>query len=289
MGRKGQANGRNSYDCGGWIPDFQHRHLPELFSEKEIVLREKLFGQLANSAPIIIFSSQICLDDFKRFYPDSTAETSVLHFVSYMQPSWFLPDPRITQKKYDLPERFFLVSNQFWKHKNYDLLIDALYTLKQDDQPIPIIVCTGKTFDYRHPHYSDEIKTKIEHYGLTQNIIMLGLIPRIDQIQLMRQSLAVIQPSLSEGWSTVVEDARSFGKSIYLSDLPVHLEQNPDYAKYFSPLDKVTLAKMLKDGNDTLLVGPDLDRERVAKIMMEKRLNQFGSNFWKITQRRISG
>ena len=43
----------------------------------------------------------------------------------------------------------------------------------------------------------------------------------------MRQSVAVLQPSLFEGWSTTVEEAKSIGKTILLSDIPVHREQAP--------------------------------------------------------------
>ena len=56
---------------------------------------------------------------------------------------------------------------------------------------------------------------------------ILGVVPYNDLLSLMAYSIAVINPSKSEGWSSTVEQAKSYGKMILLSDLDVHLEQNP--------------------------------------------------------------
>lgn len=46
-------------------------------------------------------------------------------------------------------------------------------------------------------------------------------------MSLIKYSVAVINPSRSEGWGSTVEQAKSMGKFILLSNLPVHIEQNP--------------------------------------------------------------
>jgi hypothetical protein len=43
----------------------------------------------------------------------------------------------------------------------------------------------------------------------------------------------VLQPSQFEGWSTVIEDARSVGRPVIASDFPVHLEQNAPGSTFF--------------------------------------------------------
>ena len=55
--------------------------------------------------------------------------------------------------------------------------------------------------------------------------------------QIMRRSLAVLQPSLFEGWSTTLEEARSIGKRTIVSDIAVHREQDLHTAMYFRPRD----------------------------------------------------
>jgi glycosyltransferase involved in cell wall biosynthesis len=62
----------------------------------------------------------------------------------------------------------------------------------------------------------------------------------------MKNSLAVINPSMFEGWSTTVEEAKLFGKTVVLSDIAVHREQSPVNGIYFDPADPVALAQQLK-------------------------------------------
>jgi hypothetical protein len=98
----------------------------------------------------------------------------------------------------------------------------------------------------------------------------------------MRQSLAVIQPSLFEGWSTVVEEVKSLGKTILLSDLPVHREQNPPSAEYFNPMDAVSLAEKMIFLYATRAPGPELELEQSARQNFTSRLRHFGETFLEI-------
>ena len=76
---------------------------------------------------------------------------------------------------------------------------------------------------------------------------MLGVISRADQLQLMRHSQAVVQPSLFEGWSTVIEDARSLQVPVLASNLAVNQEQLGNGGTYFDPHKPDELAALLKD------------------------------------------
>jgi hypothetical protein len=51
----------------------------------------------------------------------------------------------------------------------------------------------------------------------------------------MNHALAIIQPSLFEGWSTVVEDVKAMNQHIIVSDLNVHRDQLGVQAFYFNP------------------------------------------------------
>lgn len=62
-----------------------------------------------------------------------------------------------------------------------------------------------------------------------------------------RQAVANINPSLFEGWSTTVEEAKAIGKPVALSGILVHREQNPGQARYFPAHDGVAPAEILWD------------------------------------------
>lgn len=270
-----------------WIPDFQHRYLPNLFSTYELDIRERNFQFLADRAPMIVFSSQAALADFQRFYPTSTAQLRVLKFRTIPEPDWYTVDPIAVQNNYQLPDRFFLVSNQFWLHKNHRLVIEAFHLLKQELIQ-PIVVCTGSLHDYRCPGYGDELLHQIHAYQLESQFHFLGLVPRLDQIQLMRRALAVIQPSLFEGWSTVVEDARVLGKTILLSDLPVHQEQDPPYAHYFRRHSADDLAQTLKTLLPDLREGPNLVAEADARYLHQEQCQMYAQDFLNLVQQNLA-
>jgi glycosyltransferase involved in cell wall biosynthesis len=110
------------------------------------------------------------------------------------------------------------------------------------------------------------------------------MVPHNHVFQLMRQSLAVLQPSLFEGWSTTVEEAKSVGKSVILSDIPVHHEQDPPAAVYFDPHDPEALADCLMRTFGEKKPGPDYELEAMARERLLKRINQFGRTFFEIVR-----
>ncbi|MEH2434721.1 MAG: glycosyltransferase [Nostoc sp.] len=269
------------YSWGSWIPDFQHYYFPEFFSKEEISRRDALHQKIADSAPVIVLSSQMAQSDFHRFYPKAASRTKVMNFVSYLQPEYFEPNPKLIQEKYGLPNTFFLVSNQFWKHKNHKLVIEALGILKQK-KVYPTVVFTG-TFNAKDNYECfNELSYKIEKLDISKQIHILGLIPRIEQIQLMRMCLAVIQPSLFEGWSTVIEDARTLGKAMLVSDFPVHLEQNPPFTFFFERHNPEHLASLIFEALYNFQPGSNLEKENVARENNFYATQAYGRRFLEI-------
>lgn len=261
-----------------WIPDFQHRHLPEFFTREECHARDEAFATYASNAPLVVLSSEDAAHDFRRAYPTAASKARVLPFCTAIEDAWFAVEPGTIAQKYQLPERYFIVCNQFWQHKNHRVVFEALGQLRKKGIA-PILVCTGRLEDYRRPEYAREIESLLDACGIRDQVVMLGLVPRGDQVQLLRQALAVIQPSRFEGWSTVVEDARALGKRLALSDLPVHREQNPPLAHFFAALETDLLADLLARWWRELPAGPDSNAEDNARRENRIRLGQFGQRF----------
>jgi glycosyltransferase involved in cell wall biosynthesis len=267
----------------GWIPDFQHRCLPELFSAGEIAKRDAGISALVAEARTIVFSSESAAADFRRFYPGATAHPKVLHFHTTPNPDWFAGDPLAVQRRYSLPDEFFLVSNQLWQHKNHLVVFEALQRLAGRGV-FATVVCTGSPHDFRNKDYLNTVLRRIHELGVAKQVCLLGLIPRADQIQLMRRALAVIQPSFFEGWSTVVEDARVLGKPMILSDISVHCEQAPERARYFPGDSPERLAEQIDDCMATCAPGPFLEDEARARTEATEKTKKFGRRFLQIVE-----
>ena len=95
----------------------------------------------------------------------------------------------------------------------------------------------------------------------------------------MRKSLAIIQPSLFEGWSTIVEEARSIGKTIILSDLDVHKEQNFSKSIFFKRDSYKDLSSKLLNTYKDLNPGPNLDDEKNFSLQHDNLMKAFANKF----------
>ncbi|MES2778082.1 MAG: glycosyltransferase family 1 protein [Bacteroidota bacterium] len=227
-----------------WFPDFQHKFYPAYFSKTNLWLRDFRLRRFVKKGTDLVLSSEDAASHLRHFYKiPPQLKVHVLPFVSMIDMDFLNLDGVL--KKYNVPAKYFIVSNQFYKHKNHKVVFDAIVNLKakQDDF---LVVFTGKMEDYRNPQYIDELLAIIKNNGLEANVRMLGVIPRKDQLWLMKNSLAVIQPSTFEGWSTVVEDAKTIQQQIILSNINVHQEQMGDRAFYFELHDAAGLAVIME-------------------------------------------
>ena len=263
----------------GWIPDFQHRHLPQLFTEKEIGKRTRGIEAVVREAKNVVISSESAAADFRRFYPAHAAKADVLRFATFPDANWY--EPFEAENLNWLPPRYFVVCNQFWSHKNHATVFKALEILAARGIR-PMIVCTGALVDFRQPEHTERLLQQMHRAGVGAQVMLLGLVPRRLQIEIIRRSLAVVQPSLFEGWSTVVEDARVLGKSALLSDLAVHKEQNPLGARFFPGSDAEALATLLADAWENLPPGPNLQTEATARETANSRIAEVGRSFLRI-------
>lgn len=229
-----------------WIPDLQEHFLPHFFSKDIIIFRNRQIKELINANKHIIFSSYDSLNSFNSIYPEGqNLKKSVLHFAVKPLNTESSKNMEIL-KKFNVEIPFFYCANQFWAHKNHKTLIDAVKLLKDTGYDVTVL-CSGATTDYRNPEYFPKLKKYVEENGLQNNVRFLGFINREEQITLMQECLAIIQPSLFEGWSTSVEEAKSMNKYLVLSDIPLHREQAPVNSSFFSPDNPQELADTIKD------------------------------------------
>jgi len=222
-----------------WLYDFQHKFLPELFSQEELKKRDLTFQNISSFAKDIVFSSQDSKSHFDQFYKNSKAKRHVYNFVSLLEHH----DAPVTQAS-AVPADYFIVCNQFWPHKNHLTVFKALHLLRQHNKTIQIVL-TGKYDDARNKGYVDELKAFVDSHQLQSCITLTGFISREEQIQLIKNSRAIIQPSFFEGWSTVIEDAKALNKFMIVSDIAVNREQITKNAWFFKPSDEEQLAQQI--------------------------------------------
>jgi glycosyltransferase involved in cell wall biosynthesis len=273
--------GTDTYRTISWIPDFQHLHLPEMFSKAEMERRNRQYADLAKKSDLVIVSSHDALSDFKRFAPEFASKARVLNFVSQSSGSIDMTDRGQTETKYGIAGKYFFLPNQFWKHKNHRIVFEAIKLLRDKNQDV-LLICSGTMDDNRNKDHVGELVEYIRINKLERNIKLLGMIPPPDLFCLMRNCVSCLNPSLFEGWSTTVEEAKSLGKNMILSDIPVHREQSPAGSVFFEPHNAEQLAAILFKKFNKHPGGPDFELERTAKERLRGRTIQFGENYQKI-------
>jgi glycosyltransferase involved in cell wall biosynthesis len=262
-----------------WIADFQHLHLPHLFTKAQIEYRNKRYLFLAENSDAIVLSSHSALQDFETVAPQWVDKARVLPFVSQPIPNYRelnQEDEASIRDRYSIRGPFYYLPNQFWAHKNHRVVFEAVRILKSRGETIRL-VCSGQLEDYRNHDHIDGLRDFIGNNKLQENILLLGIVPYEDVFALMKYSIAVVNPSLFEGWSSTVEECKSVGKPMILSDLSVHKEQYPE-AIYFDRGNPEMLADILeKDASDFIN-----DNSEKSSEMLRRRTNEFAENYRKI-------
>lgn len=261
----------------GWIPDFQHRFLPRFFTEQERLNRDVQYRRLAERADAVLLSSHVAQTHFSDFAPDLASKSRVASFPSLFVFEAPSGDPTSTRQKYHLPEKFALVANQFWAHKNHELVVEGLRRLRRKGVRIPVVM-TGVPLDHRDPgnRVLSRLLQGIASGGLTDQVVLMGEVSREELVDLMRAAALIIQPSRFEGWSTVVQDAKALGRPLICSDIPVHREQAPGALGWFPCDAPDVLADLIASRWDELNPGPDMLRERKAILAEQEFAADYG-------------
>ncbi|WP_158904629.1 glycosyltransferase [Burkholderia sp. L27(2015)] len=271
-----------------WIPDFQPHYLPELFDSVELSSRLQSFKDIANSQGILLLSSNAALADFRRFYPGATVEPRVWSFCSSIEAGSSNVCNEIIDR-FGLPEKFLYVANQFWRHKDHATVFEALRLLRDKGLEIPL-VCTGLQHDRRDPDYFGNLVKALARDGLQRQVRFLGVVPREEQVQLLRAAAAILQPSRFEGWSTVIEDAKALGRPIIASDIAVHAEQlsGVDGAYLFRVSDATDLAERVAAVWPDLQKGPAPQLEALANARRNLRRQDTAHQFVTIVDEAVA-
>jgi glycosyltransferase involved in cell wall biosynthesis len=235
----GPPRGKFKTPWVGYLYDFQHKHLPNFFTRKSIRERNKAFFRMLASAKSIVVNAKNVKQDAEIFFPGMTDRILSLPFSAAAKREWLTTDPVSVCRQYGIGKSYFLVSNQFWLHKRHEIAIEAFARVASANKLVELVL-TGATEDWRSPTRIDDIRALIAGLELTSRVHILGLIPKIEQIAIMRSAVAVVQPTSFEGGpgGGSVFDAVALGVPTIVSDILVNREIE-EFVSCFFPVDDV--------------------------------------------------
>lgn len=263
----------NSTKIVAWIPDLQHKFYPHFLGKKRNFLRELRIKILLRNTDDLVVSSNDVESHFHKFYNlKKDLRIHILQFVTIIKDVDFTGIENLRQK-HKVPKEYFMVCNQFTNHKNHFVILHALSILKARNEKVHFVF-TGKMEFRGNDEYIKKIREIVAENQLEDNVSFLDVIPRQDQLCLMKHCKAVVQPSFFEGWSTVIEDAICLQLPVIAADLPVNIEHLGDKGTFFNPNDEKQLA-------DILAVFPTHDGSDIYE-KYDKRIEKYGKKFLEI-------
>jgi glycosyltransferase involved in cell wall biosynthesis len=184
--------------------------------------------------------------DIQQHYPDHQAQIFALPFSPAPGEDAFLIEVSDAKIRYGVGAPYFIICNQFWKHKDHYTAFRALAAIASQQLEL-MLVCTGATHDYRFPGYFDELMQESEDIGIANRIKVLGMIPKADQMALLRGAIALVQPTLFEGGpgGGAVYDSVAIGQRAIVSDIAVNKEIDEPTITYFEAGNSDALASRM--------------------------------------------
>ncbi len=258
-----------------WIPDFQHRHLPEMYSPSQISSLDLKFRKGAENSTLVLLTAGRG-KDFRDFRPEMAGKGKVMNFGRLSPGPLQAMNAFSVTGRYHLPKVFYL--RTISGNTKTTSPCSGQKILKEKGSLL-FIVFTGNPVDSRNPLHFAELIQKLSEWGLRDQAAFLGLVPHDDVYRLIRQSVCVLNPSFFEGWSTTVEEAKSVGKRVLLSNLSVHREQDPPDSEYFDPSDPGELAVLMEKAWTGGRPGPDPELEEKARRAYPERMKRFAETF----------
>jgi glycosyltransferase involved in cell wall biosynthesis len=263
----------------GYIFDFQHKHLPHLFTSRARLERDKSFSKMVSSASAVIVNSASVESDAIRYLPHSSCRFFALPF-SADTPRVVAADPDRIRAHYGVRGRYFMVCNQFWCHKDHETAFRAFAALAGNNAEAShssdlALVCTGLQHDYRNPDHMRKLRCLIDELGVASKIFLLGVIPKADQLGLMSGCVAVIQPTWCEGGpgGGSVYEAVGLGVRSIVSDIPVNLELDEPSVTFFQVGNAVSLLEQMRAA---LAVQPQTPSQELLKLRGQQRRRACG-------------
>lgn len=254
------------------VHDLGYKHFPQAHSMSQRWYLDWSTGYSARRADVILADSQATADDLTRFYDIPSKKIRVAY------PGVDAPVVAGNVKeKYRLPERYFLFIGTLQPRKNIAGIVQAFIQWKAthpgDDTGLVLAGGKGWLFD-------ESWTADVDH------VYLLGYIDETDKGALYAGAIALVFPSLYEGFGFPVVEAMHCGTPVIASNSSSLPELVGDAGALVDPLNVEAIARAMGWMSDNPVIRQTLRVKgyqqalkftwgATAKIVMEALENNF--------------
>lgn len=228
------------------INDLQHLHYPQFFAPADLAQRERLYRESAQRAKHIICISEFTRQDVHRQYGIALDKMSTV---------WIIPSRDVWQPLSESARGallagmqltsatpFFFFPAHCWPHKNHARLVEAFARVASELPPDVKLVMTGRPLPAEHP-----AALLMREHDLSKRVMHLGYRSPLEVRALFQACMALVFPSLFEGFGMPVAEAIIAGKPVLCSNVTALPELAGEAALTFDPNSVEEIAKGLLD------------------------------------------
>jgi glycosyltransferase involved in cell wall biosynthesis/2-polyprenyl-3-methyl-5-hydroxy-6-metoxy-1,4-benzoquinol methylase len=215
------------------VHDLQFLTYPQFFNPDEVYHTDLYFRKSCQVADRLV-----CVSEFTRKSVLQTAaiapeRVETIH-TSFCNPLKRVPEAtaEILLAEYQIDNRkYLLYPANFWPHKNHEMLLTAfnLFTIRNPHSPLKLVL-TGAPGDRM-----DFLECASRKMGLEDKVIFAGFVDEQTLSVFYQCCLAMIFPSLYEGFGVPLLEAMSFEVPVLSSNLTSLPEVGLDAVHYFDP------------------------------------------------------
>jgi glycosyltransferase involved in cell wall biosynthesis len=200
-----------------------------------------LLPQLVSKAKLIVTVSETTKKDIIQFLKCPESKIKVV-YNGYEHTRYFMVREKtsIILGKHGVKD-YLLAVGPTYPHKNFERLLDAYKNLPPAaKQNHPLVIAGGKR------KYEAHLKQYVKKIGLENEVHFLGYAPIELMPSLYREAIALVFPSLYEGFGIPLLEAMACGCPILSSNVSSMPEVCGDAALYFDPLNTTAITEAME-------------------------------------------
>ena len=240
-----------------FIKYLAHKHVSRLAAKKAI----KIFVPAEAVKEVVL-----------RYYP--FAKNKIIISKEGIAPIY---EQSLSQKNIAEPKikKQLIYTGSLYPHKNLKIVIQSLKKLPK----YKLLIASSRSI------FQDQINSLIANYKVKQQVVLLGFVPDEKLISIYQESMALVQPSLSEGFGLTGVEAMASHTPVLASEIKVFKEIYQDAAFFFDPnssqsflraVQNLELSNRKKVINRGLQVASQYSFDKMAKEIWQEFLKTLG-------------
>jgi len=207
---------------------------PLIYQIKHFIFKIVFFAGLKNSIKVIVPTKTVKKQILSYYGKDFKDKIEVIYEgVSY----YLLQKNKEKINKKEFPyKNFFLYVGNFYPHKNVENLIEAFSKIEGDYQ---LILIAPDDF------FTKRLEKKLKKKEI-KRVFILKNVGKNQMVWFYRNCLALVHPSLSEGFGLTLMEAAYFGKPVIASKIDVFEELWGKNYLSFNPKDPTDIRSKIE-------------------------------------------